>query len=103
MKIHVLQHSPINTLGTIEEYARIKGYRLESTRFYEAKCPPELDSFDLLIIMGGPMGIYDYEENPWLRDEKAFLKQAVETGKPILGICLGAQLLADINHIHADE
>jgi hypothetical protein len=46
--------------------------------------------------MGGPMGIYDYEENPWLRDEKAFLKQAVETGKPILGICLGAQLLADI-------
>jgi GMP synthase-like glutamine amidotransferase len=96
MKIHVLQHSPINTLGTIEEYARIKGYRLESTRFYEAKCPPELDSFDLLIIMGGPMGIYDYEENPWLRDEKAFLKQAVETGKPILGICLGAQLLADI-------
>jgi GMP synthase-like glutamine amidotransferase len=65
MKIHVLQHSPINTLGTIEEYARIKGHRLESTRFYEAKSPPELDSFDLLIIMGGPMGIYDYEENPW--------------------------------------
>jgi hypothetical protein len=48
MKIHVLQHSPINTLGTIEEYARIKGHRLESTRFYEAKSPPELDSFDLL-------------------------------------------------------
>ena len=96
MKIHVLQHSPINTLGTIEEYARIKGHRLESTRFYEAKSPPELDSFDLLIIMGGPMGIYDYEENPWLRDEKAFIKQAVDTGKPILGICLGAQLLADI-------
>ncbi|HEX2976038.1 MAG TPA: type 1 glutamine amidotransferase [Bacteroidales bacterium] len=94
--MHVLQHSPINTLGTIEEYAKIKNHRLESTRFYEIKTPPELDSFDLLIIMGGPMGIYDYEENPWLRDEKAFIKQAVEAGKPILGICLGAQLLADI-------
>lgn len=96
MKIHVLQHSSINTLGTIEEYAKIKNHRLESTRFYETKSPPEIDSFDILIIMGGPMGIYDYEENPWLRDEKAFIKQAVEAGKPILGICLGAQLLADV-------
>ncbi len=96
MKIQVLQHSSVNTLGTIEEYAKTKNHRLESTRFYETKSPPELDSFDLLIIMGGPMGIYDYEENPWLRDEKAFIKQAVEAGKPILGICLGAQLLADI-------
>ena len=96
MRIHVLQHSSVNTLGTIEEYAKIKNHQLESTRFYETKSPPKLDSFDLLIIMGGPMGIYDYEENPWLRDEKAFIKQAIEAGKPVLGICLGAQLLADI-------
>jgi GMP synthase-like glutamine amidotransferase len=96
MKIHVLQHSPINTLGTIEEYAKIKHYPLESTRFYEVKSPPELDSFDLLIIMGGPMEIYEYEENPWLRDEKDFIKQAVEAGKPLLWICLCPQLLADI-------
>ena len=96
MKIHILQHSALNTLGTIEEYARTKNHPLESTRFYETKTPPALDSFDLLIIMGGPMGIYDYEENPWLRDEKAFIKQAIEAGKPVLGICLGAQLLADV-------
>jgi GMP synthase-like glutamine amidotransferase len=96
MKIQVLQHSSINTLGTIEEYAKTKNHRLESTRFYETKSPPAIDSFDLLIIMGGPIGVYDYEENPWLREEKEFIKQAVEAGKPILGICLGAQLLADI-------
>ena len=96
MKIHVLQHSSINTLGTIEEYARTKNHSLESTRFYETKNLPEIDSFDLLIIMGGPMRIYDYEENPWLRNEKAFIKQAVEAGKPVVGICLGAQLLADV-------
>ncbi|MHC1757738.1 MAG: type 1 glutamine amidotransferase [Methanosarcina sp.] len=96
MKIHVLQHSALNTLGTIEEYARTKSHPLESTRFYKITNPPSLDSFDLLIIMGGPMGIYDYEENPWLRDEKAFIKQTVEAGKPLLGICLGAQLLADL-------
>ncbi|MDM7920030.1 MAG: type 1 glutamine amidotransferase, partial [Methanosarcina sp.] len=96
MKIQVLQHSALNTLGSIEEYAITKNYPLESTRFYEIKNPPALDSFDLLIIMGGPMGIYDYEENPWLRDEKAFIKQAIDAGKSVLGICLGAQLLADV-------
>lgn len=96
MKIHVLQHSSVNTLGTIEEHAQIKNHRLVSIRFYETKSPPVPDSFDLLIIMGGPMGVYDYEENPWLKDEKAFIKKAIEAGKPVLGICLGAQLLADI-------
>lgn len=96
MKIHVLQHSALNTLGTIEEYARTKNHPLESTRFYKATSLPALGSFDLLIIMGGPMGIYDYEENPWLRDEKAFIKQTIDAGKSVLGICLGAQLLADV-------
>ncbi|MCQ1535368.1 amidotransferase [Methanosarcina sp. KYL-1] len=96
MKIHVLQHSALNTLGTIEEYAESKNHPLESTRFYETKNPPALNTFDLLVIMGGPMGIYDYAENPWLKDEKAFIKQAIGAGKPLLGICLGAQLLADV-------
>jgi GMP synthase-like glutamine amidotransferase len=63
MKVHVLQHSPINTLGTIEEYTKIENHSIESTRFYEIKIPPKSDYFDLLIIMGGPMGIYDYEED----------------------------------------
>lgn len=52
MKIQVLQHSTLNTLGTIEEYARTKNHPLESTRFYKTKNPPAFDSFDLLIIMG---------------------------------------------------
>jgi GMP synthase-like glutamine amidotransferase len=96
MKIRVLQHSAFNTLGSIEEYARTRNYSLESTRFYKITNLPSLDSFDLLIIMGGPMGIYDYEENPWLRDEKAFIKGAIDSGKSVLGICLGAQMLADL-------
>lgn len=96
MKIRVLQHSALNTLGSIEEYARTRNYPLESTRFYKSTNPPALDSFDLLIIMGGPMGIYDYEEDPWLKDEKAFIKKAIDSGKSVLGICLGAQLLADV-------
>lgn len=96
MKIQVIQHSPINTLGTIEEYAKMKNHSLKSTRFYEIDNPPAIDSFDFLIIMGGPMGIYTYKENPWLKNEKEFIKKAIEAGKLVLGICLGAQLLADI-------
>jgi GMP synthase-like glutamine amidotransferase len=46
--------------------------------------------------MGGPMGIYDHEEYPWLPDEKTFLAKVIERRTPILGICLGAQLLADV-------
>ena len=96
MKLHCLQHSAINTLGTIEEYAETRGYPLESTRFYETEKQPAMDSFDLLIIMGGSMGICDYVENPWLIVEKQFIKQVIAAGKPVLGICLGAQLLADV-------
>lgn len=96
MKIQVIQHSPINTLGTIERYAKIQSHIIELIHFYEAKSVPAIDSFDLLIIMGGPMGIFSYKENPWLRNEKKFIKQVIEAGKPVLGICLGAQLLADV-------
>jgi len=92
----VIQHSPLNTLGTIEEYAKTQSHAIESIRFYETENAPAINSFDLLIIMGGPMGVYTYRENPWLRNEKEFIKQVIDAGKPVLGICLGAQLLADI-------
>ncbi|MGB9927075.1 MAG: type 1 glutamine amidotransferase [Methanosarcina sp.] len=96
MRIRIIQHSPLNTLGTIEEYAKMKNHFVESTRFYEIKSSLSIDSFDLLIIMGGPMGVYNYKEYPWLKKEKEFIKQTIEAEKPVLGICLGAQLLADI-------
>jgi GMP synthase-like glutamine amidotransferase len=56
---------------------------------------PPLDSFDLLISLGGPMGAYEEEKHPWLVAEKEYLRQAVDAGKRILGLCLGCQLLAD--------
>ena len=96
MNIHCLQHSSVNTLGTVGEYAETRKVSLESTRFYETASSPALNSFDLLIIMGGAIGIYDYEKNPWLKTEKEFIKETVTAGKPVLGICLGAQLLADV-------
>jgi GMP synthase-like glutamine amidotransferase len=56
----------------------------------------ELDKIHWLIIIGGPMGIYDYEKNPYLKEEKVFIKKAIDAKKTVLGICLGAQLIGDV-------
>jgi GMP synthase (glutamine-hydrolysing) len=56
---------------------------------------PNINDFDWLIVMGGPMNIYDDVKFPWLSAEKRLLGQAIEHNKTVLGICLGAQLLAD--------
>jgi GMP synthase-like glutamine amidotransferase len=56
---------------------------------------PRLDEIDAVVVMGGPMNIYQYRDHPWLVAERAFLMNLVASGKRALGICLGAQLLAD--------
>jgi GMP synthase (glutamine-hydrolysing) len=94
--IHWLQHVPFEGLGTMETWLDEQGHTLSCSRLWAGDSLPSLDSFAALIVMGGPMGIYDHEEYPWLVQEKAFLAQVVEREIPVLGICLGAQLLADV-------
>ncbi len=96
MNILWLQHVPFEGLGAIEQWADSKGHDLSVTRLYAGDPFPDLASFAMLVVMGGPMGIYDNDKYPWLGPEKAFLKTVVEAKKPVLGICLGAQLLADV-------
>ncbi|MFZ0453063.1 MAG: type 1 glutamine amidotransferase [Ignavibacteriaceae bacterium] len=94
MKIHYLQHKPFESLGCIEDWINKRGYPVSATKFYENTALPDLSEFDFLIVMGGPMGVYDEEKYPWLRDEKLFIRKAIENNKIILGICLGSQLIA---------
>ena len=94
MRIHCFQHVPFEGLGNIEDWISAKRHSLSSTRFYNKEVPPNLDDIDWLIVMGGPMGAYDENVYPWLAAEKRFIGQAINRGLKVLGICLGAQLIA---------
>lgn len=96
MKIHSLEHAPFEGPGRIAAWAAERGHSLARTALHDGEAPPALDAFDLLTIMGGPMSIHEHRNHPWLAMEKDFLKTAIAARKPILGVCLGAQLLADV-------
>ncbi len=96
MQLHWLQHVPFEGLGTIEEWAGTNGVETSRTRLFAGDPLPAIENFDWLIVMGGPMGIHDHGEYPWLVAEKEFIKAAIDAGKTVLGICLGAQLIADV-------
>jgi len=94
--IHWLQHVPFEGLGSMEGWLTEQGHDLFCTRLWAGDVLPPADSLAALIVMGGPMGIYDHDEYPWLLAEKSFLTEVVAQETPTLGICLGAQLLADV-------
>lgn len=94
MRLHWLAHVPFEGLGAIEPWARARGHALRCTRLYLHEPLPGAGDFDLLVIMGGPMGVGDVAEYPWLRDEMALIRAATQAGRGVLGICLGAQLVA---------
>ena len=95
MRIHALQHVAFEGLGHIGQWIADGGYSLALTRLYAGDPLPRLADFDLLVIMGGPMNIYEDDRYPWLAAERQLIRQAVDGGKSAVGICLGAQLLAD--------
>lgn len=93
-RIHVLQHTEAETAGCILYWASDMGYPVTYTKFFEDYAFPNIEAFDFLVIMGGPMSVNDIDDYPWLAEEIAFIKLAIDSGKTILGICLGAQLIA---------
>lgn len=97
MKIHCLQHVSFEGLGSIENWIRQNGFQLTYTKFFEPDYHfPEMNDFDFLIIMGGPMGVYDEDKYVWMESEKKFIFNSIHANKKVLGICLGAQLIASV-------
>jgi GMP synthase-like glutamine amidotransferase len=94
MRVHVLQHVSFEGLGSIAAWLEARQAMISYTRFLGAPHLPALDSIDMIIIMGGPMSVNDEDQFPWLVQEKQFIRDAVVHEIPILGICLGAQLIA---------
>jgi GMP synthase (glutamine-hydrolysing) len=94
--VHYFQHVPFEGLGAIETWATRSGHRLSCTRFCDGDPLPALEDVDWLVIMGGPMSIHDERAYPWLRREKRFIESAIRARRIVLGVCLGAQLIADV-------
>ena len=94
MHAHYFQHVPFEALGAIEPWLLERGFEITRTAFFADGAPPSPESIDFLIVMGGPMSVNDEAIHPWLAGEKAFLRSFLASGKPVLGICLGAQLIA---------
>lgn len=94
MRTHVLQHVPFEGLGSIDAWLAARDAEVTWTRFFESPALPDPESPDLIIALGGPMSVNDEAALPWLADEKRFLREAVQAQRPVLGICLGAQLIA---------
>ncbi|MFQ5658922.1 MAG: type 1 glutamine amidotransferase [Gammaproteobacteria bacterium] len=96
MRIHYLQHVAFEGPGSIEQWAKNRGHELAGIRLYAGDSFPNQTEVDWLIVMGGPMNVYSTRQYPWLIAEKHFIKETIEQNKIVLGICLGAQLLADV-------
>ena len=126
MRVHYLQHVPFEGIGAIGEWARSRAHVLTSTEMFQRPGPdrrpiaarsasgqeaqssvlngpgsfslifPQPEDLDFLVAMGGPMNVYQESRHPWLRAEKEFIASTIAAGKLVLGVCLGAQLVADV-------
>ena len=94
MRIHVLQHVEFEGPAAIEDWARRSGHAISRSRLDKGEALPGLAAFDLLVVMGGPMSVNDGHDYPWLKEEKALVRKSIESGHAVLGVCLGAQMIA---------
>lgn len=94
MKIHYLQHVVFEGPAAIGDWARANGHEFSGTFLNTGEPLPDISDFDWLIVMGGPMSVSDVEKHAWLQPEIKLIKAAIAAGKPVLGVCLGAQLIA---------
>jgi len=96
LRVAILQQSEGTPPGSSLEWLADRGHDYVLCRLDRNQSLPSLDDVDMIIVLGGSMNVDDLELHPWLATEKAWLKQAITTGKTCLGLCLGGQLLAQI-------
>jgi GMP synthase-like glutamine amidotransferase len=94
LNIQCFLHVPFEGPGLIARWAQDHNHEMNYTRFYENDPLPDRAGIDLLIIMGGSMNVFDYHIHPWMEEEIEWLEAYINEGKAVLGICLGAQIIA---------
>ncbi len=94
-KIMVMQHVPYEPLGLLDPMLRAQRHRIRYVNFSrDPYIQPNLDNYDALIVLGGPMNVDELDKYPYLVTEIELIQRALASNKPVLGICLGSQLLA---------
>ncbi|SFV31420.1 GMP synthase (glutamine-hydrolysing) [Thermoflavifilum thermophilum] len=96
MRISCIQHVPFEKPGMIETWALTHRHAFSIVHPYAGQSFPDLSETDMLVIMGGPMGVYEENQYPWMKAEKYGIEKAIQAGKKVLGVCLGAQLIANV-------
>lgn len=96
LRLHSLEHEHYEGTANIGRWASANSFLLSRTLLYAGQDLPDIETLDWLVIMGGPMSAYEEDSISWLKKEKQFIKEAIQKGKAVLGVCLGAQLLADV-------
>jgi len=94
MRAHIFQHLPFEGPGSIQPWLVDAGFEITYTYFFSSVVIPEVKDVDFLLIMGGSMSVNNEDELPWLIREKEFIRTFIAAGKPVLGICLGSQMIA---------
>lgn len=95
VRLICLKHVPFEGPAAIADWAAARGHTLDCVEVHAGEPIPVPADFDLLVVMGGPMNIYEEARFPWLKEEKKLIRCAIEHGKRLFGVCLGAQLIAD--------
>jgi GMP synthase-like glutamine amidotransferase len=93
MRAHYLQHVEFEGLGSIEQWLDAAGYTIGGTRLFRGEAFADPGALDMLIVMGGAMSVNDERALPWLAAEKTFVRACIDRGVPVLGVCLGAQII----------
>jgi GMP synthase-like glutamine amidotransferase len=96
MRIHYIQHVPFEEIGYVQQWMTENNIEVSATKIWESATFPSLEEFEGLVVMGGPMGVYEENLYDWLSAEKTFIKYAIGAGKKVMGICLGAQIIASV-------
>jgi len=95
MHVHILQHVPFEGPACISDWCSKAQLSQGSTHLYRGEPLPAVNGIDILVILGGPMSVTDTTLYPWLSDELSFVRECISGDKTVLGICLGAQLIAN--------